>query len=324
MKAIFCHEFGDPDLLTFEEAPSPTVQSGTIKVRVRAAGVNFPDLLMVQGLYQMKPGFPFSPGLEVAGDVIDVGADVDQFAVGDRVIGTLLYGGFAEEVIIPAMMALPMPDNMSYEHGAVFPVVYGTSHMALWRRANLQPDETLLVLGAAGGVGLTAVELGTLMGANVIAAASTPEKLALTQEYGAKHLINYREEDLRDRMKKITSGQMADVVYDPVGGDAFDTAICCVGWEGRYLVIGFASGRIPEVAVNRLLLKNAAIQGTFWGAYAQRDPATMQQSFKTLLGWYAQGKLKPHIDQQFPLEDAAEALKRIGNRQAKGKLVLQV
>ncbi len=277
---------------------------------------------MVQGLYQVKPPFPFSPGFEVAGDVIEVGEGVTNHQVGDRVMGVVNYGGFAEEVVAPAMMTLPMPANMSYEDGAGFPLAYGTSHVALAHRAKLQADETLLVLGAAGGVGLTAVELGTLMGAKVIAAASTEEKLALTREYGATQTINYTEQDLRAKVKSLTEGHYADVIYDPVGGDAFDTAIRCVAWEGRYLVIGFASGRIPELAVNRVLLKNSSLVGVFWGAYTLNQPQVIQDSFKTLLTWYADGKLKPHIDQTFALKDASDALMVMANRQAKGKLIL--
>lgn len=322
MKAILCKEFTQPDGLVYEDVPSPKVRAGEVKIAVKAAGINFPDLLMVQGLYQMKPPFPFSPGLEVAGDIIEVGEGVSNRQVGDRVIGIVNYGGFAEEVVAPSMMTLPMPESMSYEHGAGFPLTYGTSHVALAHRAKLQEGETLLVLGAAGGVGLTAVELGTLMGAKVIAAASNEEKLALTQTYGASHTINYLETNLRDEMKKITQGNYADVVYDPVGGDTFDTAVRCVAWEGRYLVIGFASGRIPELAANRVLLKNSSLVGVFWGAYALNDPQVMQESFKTLLTWYAQGQLKPHIDRTFPLKNAAEALAVMANRQAKGKLIL--
>jgi NADPH2:quinone reductase len=242
--------------------------------------------------------------------------------VGDRVIGIVNYGGFAEEVTVPAMMTLPMPDSMSYEHGAVFALVYGTSHVGLSHRANLQAGETLLVLGAAGGVGLTAVEIGKVMGANVIAAASTDEKLALTREYGSDHTINYTHEDLRDRVKDITGGKFADVIYDPVGGDLFDAAVRCMGWESRYLVIGFASGRIPELPVNRVLIKNSSLVGLYWGAYAFNNPAVMQRSFQTLLQWYSDGKLKPHIDHSYALADAAQALTALGNREAKGKLVL--
>ena len=322
MKAILCKAFGEPDSLVLEEVESPKVRGGEVKVRVRACGVNFPDLLMIQGKYQVKPDFPFSPGAEIAGDVIEVGAGVDNIQVGDRVIGIVNYGGFAEEVTVPAMMTLPMPDSMSYEHGAVFALVYGTSHVGLSHRANLQAGETLLVLGAAGGVGLTAVEVGKVMGANVIAAASTDEKLALTREYGADHTINYSNEILRDRVKDITGGKFADVIYDPVGGDLFDEAVRCMGWESRYLVIGFASGRIPELPVNRVLIKNSSLVGLYWGAYAFNDPSVMQRSFQTLLQWYSEGKLKPHIDRSYALADAAQALTALGNREAKGKLVL--
>ncbi|MEM9954316.1 MAG: NADPH:quinone oxidoreductase family protein [Chloroflexota bacterium] len=324
MKAILCKQFADPDALVYEEVASPKVRKGEVKIAIKAAGVNFPDLLMVQGLYQMKPPFPFSPGFEVAGDVIEVGDGVDNVAVGDRVIATANYGGFAEEIAVPAMMTIPMPENMSYVDGAGFLLVYGTSHVALAHRGQLQAGDKLLVLGAAGGVGLTAVELGHLMGAEVIAAASTEEKLALTRQYGATHTINYVEQNLRDEVKRITGGKYADVIYDPVGGDAFDTAIRCIAWEGRYLVIGFASGRIPELAINRVLLKNSSLVGVFWGAYLLNEPQVIFKSFQQLLMWYSEGKLKPHIDQTFPLENAAEALKTIANRQAKGKLILTV
>jgi NADPH:quinone reductase len=322
MKAILCKAFGEPYSLVLEDIDSPKVRGGEVKVRVRACGVNFPDLLMIQGKYQVKPDFPFSPGAEIAGDVIEVGAGVDNIKVGDRVIGIVNYGGFAEEVTVPAMMTLPMPDTMSYEHGAVFALVYGTSHVGLVHRAHLQAGETLLVLGAAGGVGLTAVEIGKVLGATVIAAASTDEKLTLTREYGADHTINYTNEDLRDRVKDITDGKFADVIYDPVGGDLFDAAVRCMGWESRYLVIGFASGRIPELPVNRVLIKNSSLVGLYWGAYAFNNPVVMQRSFQTLLQWYSEGKLKPHIDRSYALADAAQALTALGNREAKGKLVL--
>lgn len=324
MKAILCEAFGEPDSLIYTEIDSPSVRAGEVKIAVKACGVNFPDVLIVQGLYQVKPPFPFSPGLEVAGDVIEVGEGVSQFKIGDRVMAGLNYGGFAEEVCAPAGMVFPMPDNMSYEHGAAFTLVYGTSHVALDYRAKIQLGETLLVLGAAGGVGLTAVELGKQMGATVIAAASSEEKLALTREYGADYTINYLEEDLRATVKKITEGRYADVIYDPVGGDAFDTAVRCLAVEGRYLVIGFASGRIPELAVNRLLLKNSALVGVFWGGFAFTQPQIIQKSSQTLLTWYEQGQLKPHIDRSFPLGQAVQALNHIANRKAKGKLVLTI
>jgi NADPH:quinone reductase len=322
MKAILCKAFGEPDSLVLEDIESPKVRGGEVKVRVRACGVNFPDLLMIQGKYQTKPDFPFSPGAEVAGDVLEVGAGVEHVKVGDRVIGIVNYGGFAEEVIVPAAMTLRMPDNMSYEHGAVFSLVYGTSHVGLAHRAHLQAGETLLVLGAAGGVGLTAVEIGKLMGATVIAAASSADKLELTRQYGADYTINYVEEDLRERVKTITGGKFADVIYDPVGGDIFDAAIRCIAWEGRYLVIGFASGRIPELPINRVLIKNSSLVGLFWGAYAINNPAVMARSFMKLLDWYSEGKLKPHIDRSYSLVDAPQALTALANRETKGKLVI--
>lgn len=324
MKAVLCTEFGPPDNLKVKEVPAPQIRAGEVRVGVRAAGVNFPDVLMVQGLYQMKPPFPFSPGLEVAGDVLEVGPGVENLKVGDRVIGIVNYGGFAEQVIVPAMMTIPMPDNMPYEHGAVFPIVYGTSDVALNHRARIQSGETLLVLGAAGGVGLTAVEIGKLMGATVIAAASTPAKLELTREYGADHTINYTTENLRERVQEITNGVYADVIYDPVGGAIFDEAIRAIGWEGRYLVIGFASGTIPQVAVNRVLLKNSSIVGTFWGAYAINRPRIMADSLLKLMKWYGEGKLKPHVDARFSLYDASAALNALKNREVKGKVVLLV
>lgn len=324
MKAILCKQFADPEALVYEDVPSPQVRGGEVKIAVKASGVNFPDLLMVQGLYQMKPPFPFSPGFEVAGEVIELGEGVDALSVGDRVLATANYGGFAEEICVPAMATIPMPDAMSYEDGAGFLLAYGTSHVALAHRGQLKAGEKLLVLGASGGVGLTAVEIGKLMGAEVIAAASTEEKLALTRDYGATHTINYLEQDLRSEVKTITGGSYADVIYDPVGGDTFDTAIRCVAWEGRYLVIGFASGRIPELPINRVLLKNSSLVGVFWGAYMLNNPQIIKESFTQLLAWYTEGKLKPHIDQTFPLKNATDALNRLANRQAKGKLILTV
>jgi NADPH2:quinone reductase len=322
MKAIICEAFGEPDSLKYTEVDSPSVRKGEVKIAVKACGVNFPDVLLVQGLYQLKPPFPFSPGLEVAGNIIELGEGVTNFEIGQRVMAAMNYGGFAEDVCVPAAMVFPMPENMSYEDGAAFNLVYGTSHVALDHRGKLQSGETLLVLGAAGGVGLTALELGKQMGATVIAAASTEEKLALTREYGADFTINYLEEDLRDSVKKITEGRYADVVYDPVGGDAFDAAVRCLGVEGRYLVIGFASGRIPEVAINRFLLKNNSLLGVYWGGFAFTQPQIIQNSAQALSKMYAEGKLKPYIDRALPLEQAAEALNYLANRKAKGKLIL--
>lgn len=322
MKAVVCKAYGQPEELVIEEVPSPEMGPGEVKIRVHAAGVNFPDLLMVQGLYQRKPVFPFSPGLEVAGDVIETGQRVTQVKPGERVIAVVNDGGFAEEVVCPSELALKMPSKMPFEQGAVFPIVYGTSHVALEHRARLHPGETLLVLGAGGGVGLTAVEIGKLLGARVIAAASSAEKLALASEYGADEVINYVQDDLRQAVKDLTHGKGANVIYDPVGGDMFDAALRSIAWEGRLLVIGFASGRIPEMAVNLALLKNCSVMGTYWGAYLLHDPSVVLKSFMQLMMWYAEGKLKPYISARYPLEKAADALNALKDRKAKGKQVL--
>ena len=323
MKAVLCHQFGTPDDLSLADVPSPPLGAGQVRIAVRACGVNFPDVLMIQGLYQLKPPFPFSPGMEAAGDIVEVAEDVQHLKVGQRVMATMMYGGFAEEVVVPAAAILPMLPAMSYEHGAGFPLVYGTSHVALNHRAQLQAGETLLVLGAAGGVGLTAVELGKRLGARVIAAASTREKLELARAYGADDLINYTSENLRDRLNELTDGRGVDVIYDPVGGDLFDQAVRRLAWEGRYLVIGFASGRIPSLPANIALLKNAAIVGTFWGAYLRNDPGVIRDSFAILSDYYAAGLLKPHIHRVFALDEAASALRQLMDRRAMGKVLLK-
>ncbi len=322
MKAVLCRAFGSPADLKLEEIASPPVSAGAVKIRVRACGVNFPDVLLIQGRYQLQPSFPFSPGLEVAGDVIEVGEDVTAPGLGDRVIATMMYGGFAQEVVAPAELTLPMPADMSYEDGAGFALAYGTAHVGLAHRAQLQAGETLLILGAAGGVGLAAVELGKLLGARVIAAASSPRKLELTRAYGADDTLNYSRENLRDRIKALTGGRGVDVIFDPVGGDLFDQAARRIAWEGRYLVVGFASGRIPSLPANIALLKNASLVGLFWGAYLQHNPAVIRDSFALLLVWYAAGRLKPHIHRTFPLAEAPAALRELTERRALGKVLL--
>ncbi len=323
MRAVLCSSFGPPENLSVADIPSPPLSEGQVRIAVRACGVNFPDVLMIQGLYQFKPAFPFSPGLEVAGEIIEAAADVEGLAVGARVMATMMYGGFAEEVVLPAATVLPMPDGMSFEQGAGFCLAYGTSHVALTHRAQLQANETLLVLGAAGGVGLTAVELGKAMGARVIAAASSAEKLELAHSYGADDTILYTSENLRDRLNALTDGRGVDVTFDPVGGDIFDQAVRRIAWEGRYLVIGFASGRIPSLPLNIALLKNASIVGLFWGAYLQNNPGVIRDSFRKLAALYAAGALKPHVHQVFPLDEAASALRELMHRRAMGKVVLQ-
>ncbi|MCY4464984.1 MAG: NADPH:quinone oxidoreductase family protein [Chloroflexi bacterium] len=322
MRAVLCTEHGAPESLVVADLPSPVVGAGQVKIRVRAAGVNFPDVLLVQGLYQLKPRLPFSPGLEIAGEIIEVGAGVESSRLGERVMAILPYGGFAEEVVVPASAPLPLTDSMPDEVGAGFALVYGTAHVALVQRGRMQAGETLLVLGAAGGVGLAAVELGSLLGARVIAAASTDEKLALAQHYGATEGINYSSESLRDRIIDLTEGRGADVIFDPVGGDQFDQAVRRIAWEGRYLVIGFASGRIPALPANIALLKNASLVGVYWGAYWEHDLAVAGDSIAQLQAWHAAGQLHPHIQQSFTLDEADQALRMLMERRAQGKIVL--
>jgi NADPH:quinone reductase len=322
MKAVVCEAFGPPELLTIKDMPSPVVTKGTVKIRARAAGVNFPDTLIIQGKYQFKPAFPFSPGGEIAGEVLEIGEGVSHVAVGDRVIGMTLNGGFAQEVVVPGNACYKMPDGMSFEEAAGFTMTYGTSHHALKQRAQLQPGETLLVLGAAGGVGLTAVELGKAMGAKVIAAASTDDKLALTQTYGADHILNYANMDLREGIKLVTNGKGVDVVYDPVGGDFSEPAFRSIAWKGRYLVVGFASGPIPSLPLNLPLLKGASIVGVFWGNFTQMEPQVHADNMAELFSWYSAGKLKPHVSTTFPMEKAADALNYLMGRQAQGKVIL--
>ena len=324
MKALVCEAFGPPESLVFKDMPEPEIQPGHVRLGIKACSINFADTLIVQGLYQEKPPFPFSPGMEAAGEILEVGPGVTGLKPGMRVAALCGHGGLAEQVVIPAQVALPIPDEMSYTDAAAFSVAYGTSHIALDHRGQLKAGETLLVHGAAGGVGLTAVELGKLMGATVIATASSPEKLALAEKYGADHLINYREENFRDRVKEITNGKGADVIFDPVGGDVFDLSLRCIAWEGRILVIGFASGRIPEAPANLTLVKNCSVVGVFWGKYSARNPAVLMRSLQQLITWYGEGKIKPHIDQTFPLDQGIAALQRLQNRQARGKVVVEI
>jgi NADPH2:quinone reductase len=317
-----CKQWGDPSTLVVEDIERKAPSAGEVRIAVRACGVNFPDTLIIQGLYQVKPPLPFSPGMEVAGEVMECSEGVKHLKPGDRVMAVTTYGGFAEEVNLPAAGVIPLPPSMDFVTAASFPLTYGTSHVALTHRAKLQAGEILLVLGAAGGVGLAAVEIGKLLGATVIAAASTPEKLALAKQYGADHTINYSSENLRDRVKEITGGNGANVVYDPVGGALFDQAVRSMAWEGRVLVIGFASGTIPQLPVNLTLLKNCSVVGVYWGGYMANDPSVILDSLKVLLGWASEGKVKPHVSQTYPLEQAGEAIWALARRQAMGKVVV--
>lgn len=322
MKAMLCKEFGPPESLVLSELPSPPLKPGQVRIAVHAAGVNFPDTLVIQGKYQFKPPMPFAPGHEVAGEIMEVGEGVTGFKKGDRVIGAAGHGGYADEIVLGVEHILPMPDNMTYPEGAAFTMTYGTSYYALKQRADLKAWETLLVLGASGGVGLTAVELGHLMGARVIAAAGSDEKLEIPRKYGADELVNYNKVKLRDAVKDLTGGNGADVIYDAVGGDAFDEAIRCINWLGRLLVIGFAAGRIPSLPANLALLKGCDVRGVFYGAWRAREPQGAAQNFRELLDWFARGKLKPHISMTFPLEKAADAMNALLSRKATGKVIL--
>jgi len=325
MKAVRCHEFGSPDILRLDECEAPALQPEQARIRVRAAGINFADTLMVAGKYQIKPPFPFTPGLEVGGEVIEVGAAVQHLRPGQRVLAVLRRGGgYADEAVADAAAVVPIPDGMDYVTAAAFPVAYGTSHLALTHRGNLRAGETLLVLGAAGGVGLTAVQLGKQMGARVIAAAGGPDKLAVAREHGADELIDYRTESIRDRVRELTGGLGADVVYDPVGGDAFDQALRAVNWEARMLVIGFASGRIQSVPANLILVKNISVIGVVWGAQAERDPVLVSRHLAELLRWWEAGRLKPLVSKTFPLAEAGAAMQALLSRRHAGRIVLEV
>lgn len=324
MRAILCKEYGPANTLVIEDIPSPEVKGRGVKVRVKAAGLNFPDTLIIEGKYQLKPTMPFSPGGEMSGEVMEVGEKVTRFKPGDRVAGLTGYGAFAEEVIVPEQNILPIPESMSDEKAAAFSMVYGTSYYALKQRANIQPGETLLVLGASGGVGLATIELGKAMGAKVIAAASTAEKLAVAKAAGADELINYTEEPLKEAVKKLTNSNGVDVVYDPVGGEYTEQALRAMAWNGRHLIIGFAAGDIPKIPANLALLKGCSVIGVFWGSFTQREPENSAQNMMELLQMYSEGKIDPKISQVFEFEDYEKALGALTGRTATGKIVLKV
>ena len=322
MKAVLCRQYGPPDSLRFEEIESPRAGPGEVVVSTRAASVNFPDVLIIQNKYQFKPPLPFSPGSELAGVVKEVGDGVAGWRPGDKVIAFTTYGAFAQEVKTEASRLLALPEGMSFETGAAFLLTYGTSDHALRDRAALRPGETLLVLGAAGGVGLAAIEIGKALGARVIACASSQEKLAVCRSHGADETIDYAAEDLRERIKALTGGRGVDVVYDAVGGPYSEPAFRSLAWRGRLLVVGFAAGDIPKLPLNLALLKGASVVGVFWGDFVRREPKVFAESVGQLGEWYRAGKLKPHVSQTFPLDQAAEALKLMAARQVKGKVVL--
>lgn len=322
MKALVCKEFGPPEKLVFEELALRKPGPSEVRIKVAAAGVNFPDVLIIQNKYQFKGTPPFAAGGEVCGEIIEVGAKVTQWKVGDRVAALTMQGGFAEECIAPAVACVAVPDAMSAVVAAGFHLVYGTVIHALKDRGQLQPGETLLVLGASGGVGLAAVQLGKLMGARVIAAASSAEKLALCKAQGADELIDYSTESLKDAVKKHTGGNGADVIFDPVGGQFAQDSFSCIAWCGRHLVVGFASGPIPEIALNRLLLKGCASLGVFWGAFIQREPDKQAANVRQLYAWFEQGRLAPIVTKTYPLAAGGQALRDMMERKVSGKVVL--
>jgi len=322
MKAVLCKTLGPARDLVLEDVASPQPRKNEILLDVQAAGVNFPDTLIIEGKYQFQPPLPFSPGGEAAGVVAAVGEKAGALKVGDRVMALTGWGAFAEQVAVPFYNVLPIPASMDFTTAAAFGMTYGTSMHALRQRGQLQAGETLLVLGASGGVGLAAVEIGKAMGARVIAAASSAEKLAVAKAAGADELIDYTQASLREEIKRLTGGQGVDVIYDPVGGELFEQAVRGLAWNGRLLVVGFASGSIPQLAANLVLLKGAAVLGVFWGAFAQRQPEDNAANFKQLFAWHAEGKLKPLVSQTYPLAEAGSAIEKLGQRQAVGKLVV--
>jgi NADPH:quinone reductase-like Zn-dependent oxidoreductase/acyl dehydratase len=322
MKAILCEEFGGTELLKFREIPNSKPNKGEVVITVKACSINFPDSLIIQNLYQFKPELPFSPGGEVSGLIKEVGEGVKHFKPGDRVLALCGWGGMAEEVVVEANKVFPMLEGMDFITAASVMYNYGTSYHALKDRAKLQKGETLLVLGAGGGVGIAAVELGKQMGATVIAAASTNEKLALCKEKGATFLINYTEENIKDKIKELTNGKGVDVVYDPVGDIYAEPAIRSLAWKGRYLVVGFAAGEIPKIALNLVLLKGSALLGVFWGRFAQTEPVKSMQNLKDLGEMFMNGKIAPHIHKLYPLENGAQAIQDLMDRKVIGKAVV--
>jgi NADPH2:quinone reductase len=321
MRAVRVHDYSGPAGLRVDEVPDPTVGAGQVLIDVRAAGVNFPDVLLTYGKYQFKPNPPFSPGGECAGVVRAVGAGVTSVVPGDRVAATVLNGAFVEQICLPEVAVVKLPDEVSFEVGAATLLTYATTWHALVDRAALAAGEKLLVLGAAGGVGVAACEIGALLGARVIAAASTDDKLAFCRDHGASETINYATEDLKDRLKALTSGGV-DVVYDPIGGPLAEVALRSTAWQGRYLVVGFATGEIPKIPLNLVLLKGCQIVGVFWGSFAMRDQQRNRAHAAEIFRHVAAGKLRPAIDAVLPFDQAREALERLEQRKVKGKLVL--
>ncbi len=322
MKAVICRQLDGPQGLAVESIDRPRLGDGEVRIEVQACGVNFADSLIVTGRYQTKPDLPFVPGFEVAGRITEVAAGVEGFQPGDRVMAILAWGGFAEEVVLPVANVFAIPDSMDAVTAAAFPIAYGTSYGALEWRARLKAGEVMLVHGAAGGVGLTAVEIGKAMGATVIATAGSAAKLAVARQHGADAVIDHSCQDIRKEVLALTGGRGVDVVYDPVGGSAFDASLRCMAPEGRIVVIGFASGQIPQIPANILLVKNYDVLGFYWGHYRKTRPQWVREAFGRLFQWFEQGHLKPHVSQVLDLQRAGEAIELLGQRQSTGKVVL--
>ncbi|HYD96892.1 MAG TPA: NADPH:quinone oxidoreductase family protein [Noviherbaspirillum sp.] len=323
MKAIVCKSWGLPETLTVEDLPDVVPGPGQVAIDVHAAGVNFPDVLIIQNKYQFKPELPFTPGSELAGVVRAVGEGVKRFKAGDKVLAFVSLGAFAQQIAVPEPAVVPLPPGLDFDTAASFTLTYGTSHHAVVDRAQLKAGETMLVLGAAGGVGLAAIEIGKALGARVIAAASTDEKLAVCKEHGADATINYTTQDLREAIKAATDGKGPDVIYDPVGGVYAEPAFRSIAWRGRYLVIGFANGEIPKLPLNLPLLKGASLVGVFWGEFAKREPKANLAAMVQMMGWMAEGKIRPHISGRYALADTPRALSDMAARKVTGKVVIQ-
>lgn len=322
MKAIVCEKFAPVEELQYKDVEDPNAGTGEVVIDVSAIGVNYPDGLLVQGLYQMKPPFPFIPGNEVAGVVSEIGEGVKHLKLGQRVIGLGMLNGYAEKISLNAQMAMPIPDGIPDDEAAGLITAHATAHHALKQRAQLKAGETLVVTGAAGGTGLAAVQIGKAMGANVVAVCSSQEKLDIAKENGADVLINYSEQDLKTELKKLNDGKGVDVVYDVVGGDTFDACSRAMAWNGRLLVIGFASGTIPQFPVNLSLVKGYSVVGVFWGSFTMHEPKAFIENMLELMDWYVGGKVKVVVDETFPLTDTAKALNKVLNREVKGKVIL--
>ncbi|XBQ15454.1 MAG: NADPH:quinone oxidoreductase family protein [Oceanicaulis sp.] len=322
MRALVCQDFAPYDQLKVEDVPEPQLGEGMVMIDVKAAGVNFPDILLVEGKYQMKPPTPFVPGMEAAGVVSAIGEGVQGVKEGERVIVATMLGAFAEKVPAHFTQLVPMPKTMTFEQGAALTTIYGTSYHALKDRAQLKAGETVLVLGAAGGVGIATVQLAKAMGAKVIAAASSDEKLKFAKDNGADETVNYTTEDLKAKVKELTGGKGVDVVYDPVGGEFSEPALRASGWNARYLVIGFASGPIPKIPLNLALLNSRNIMGVFWGAWVGREPRANAQNLKEIFDFFEAGKIDPQVSASYPLEEYTKAFEDLMGRRVKGKVVL--